>query len=84
MEIVYPPSDELKRKYHISAKARALAAWMQMVVFDDIVTSTSHRRVSRALARARAAFIATRPVAPRPMVYYAFGQEEGYEIGRAR
>jgi SAM-dependent methyltransferase len=90
VEIVYPPSDELKRRYHISANithlpsARALAAWMQMVGFDDIAASTSHRRVSRALARARAAFIATRPIAPRSTVYYALGQEEGYEIGRAR
>lgn len=89
VEIVYPPSDELKRKYHISANithlpsTRALVAWMQMVGFDRITASTCHRRVSRALARARAALVGTRPVTPRATTYYALGQEEGYEIGRS-
>jgi SAM-dependent methyltransferase len=90
VEIVYPPSDELKRRYHISANithlpsARALAAWMEMVGFERITASTCHRRVSRALARARAALIGTRPVTPRSTVYYALGEADGYEIGRAR
>jgi len=90
VEIVYPPSDELKRRYHISANithlpsARALAAWMEMVGFESITASTCHRRVSRALARARAALIGTRPVTPRSTVYYALGEADGYEIGRAR
>lgn len=90
VEIVYPPSEALKRRYRISANithlpsARALAAWMEMVGFERITASTCHRRVSFALARARAALIGTRPLTPRRGVYYALGQDEGYEIGRAR
>ena len=90
VEIVYPPSAALKRKYHISANithvpsARALASWMAMVGFDHLVLSACHRRVSRALARARAAWLGTRSLSPRSSVYYALGPEEqGYEIGRA-
>ncbi len=89
VEILYPPSDALKRKYHISANithlpsARAIAAWLQMVGFDEVMTSRCHRPVSRALALARAAFIATRPVERRASVYYTLGQDDGYEIGRS-
>ena len=90
VEIVYPPSDELKRRYHISANithlpsARALASWMAMVGFDRLVQSGCHRRVSRALARTRAAWLGTRPSVSRSTVYYALGPEPGYEIGRSR
>ena len=89
VEVLYPPSPALKRKYHISANishlpsARALAAWMQMLGFERITAARCHCRVSRALARARAAFLGTKPSAARSPVYYALGQEDGYEIGRA-
>jgi SAM-dependent methyltransferase len=90
VEVIYPPSAELKRKYRISANinhlpsARAIAAWMEMIGFERIVRSRCHRRVSAALAAARAAYLGTRPSTPRPGLYYAFGDEDGYEIGRSR
>lgn len=89
VEVLYPPSQALKRKYHISANishlpsARALAAWMEMLGFDRVTASRCHRRVSRALARARAAFLGTKPAVPRSTVYYALGPDDAYEIGRA-
>ena len=90
VEIVYPPSDELKRRYHISANishlpsARALASWMAMVGFERVTPAACHRRVSRKMARDRAALFGTRPLAARPSLYYALGDSDGYEIGRSR
>jgi len=89
VEIVYPPSEALKRKYHISANishlpsAQAIASWMAMVGLERITPSACHRRVSRALGHARAAFLGTRPATPRAGVYYALGDGDGYEIGRS-
>jgi SAM-dependent methyltransferase len=89
VEIVYPPSDDLKQRYHISANithlpsARAIASWLAMLGFEQVMASACHRRVSRALARDRAAFLATRPVTTRAAKYYALGDADGYEIGRA-
>lgn len=89
VEIVYPPSDELKRKYHISANinhlpsARAIASWLGMLRFERVTASACHRQVSRALARDRAAFLATRSIDGAAGVYYALGDAEGYELGRS-
>jgi tRNA (mo5U34)-methyltransferase len=88
VEVLYPPSEEAKRKYHVSMNithlpsARAIESWMAMVGFERIQPSGCHRRVSAALARARAAFFGTRSA--RRGVYYALDHEEGYEIGSAR
>lgn len=89
VEIVYPPSDELERKYHISANinhlpsARAIASWLPMLRFERVTASACHRRVSRALARNRAASLATRPLGECAGVYYALGDGVGYELGRS-
>src|SRR5205807_467165 len=90
VEVLYPPSEKAKRKYHVSMNvthlpsARAIESWMGMVGFERIQPSGCHRRVSIALARARAAFLGTRSVTTRPAVYYTLDHEEGYEIGKAR
>jgi hypothetical protein len=89
VEVLYPPSDELKRKHHVSKNithlpsARAIESWLAMVGLERVVHATCHRRVSRDLSLARAAFLATRPLAPRPALYYALAGDEGYEIGKA-
>ena len=89
VEVLYPPSEEAKRRYHVSMNithlpsARAIESWLAMVGFERIVQATCHHRVSRDLALARAAYLATRPLAPRPALYYALAGDEGYEIGKA-
>jgi len=89
VEVLYPPSEKVKRKYHVSMNithlpsARAIESWLAMVGLERIVHARCHRRVSRDLALARAAFLATRPLAPRPALYYALAGDEGYEIGKA-
>jgi SAM-dependent methyltransferase len=89
VEIVYPPSDALKRAYRISANishlpsARAIASWLEMLGFERATASSCHRLVSRSLARDRAAFLATRPIDARAAVYYALGDSEGYALGRS-
>ena len=90
VQIVYPPSPALKRKYRISANithlpsARAIESWLAMVGFAHITPSGCHRRVSRALARARAAYLATRPVGGEAGRYYTISEEQGFVIGSAR
>ena len=63
--------------------ARAIESWLTMVGLERVVRARCHRRVSRALARARAAYLATRPLAQRPALYYALAGDDGYEIGKA-
>jgi len=81
VEVLYPPSEKVKRKYHVSMNithlpsARAIESWLAMVGLERIVHARCHRRVSRDLALARAAFVAT--------LYYALAGDEGYEIGKA-
>jgi SAM-dependent methyltransferase len=90
VEILYPPSEAVKRKYHISLNvthlpsARAVEAWLGMVGFERIVRAGCHRSASAALARARAAYLATKPVTARSGAYYELSGEEGFEVGRAR
>jgi len=89
VELLYPPSAQAKRKYHVSMNithlpsARAIESWLAMVGFERLVRSGCHRRVSRPLALARVAYLATRPLAPRPGLYYTLAGDDGYEIGRA-
>ena len=89
VEVLYPPSGKVKRRYHVSVNiphlpsARALESWLAMVGLDRIVRATCHRRVSRDLALARAAYLATRPLAPTTALYYALAGDEGYEIGKS-
>jgi SAM-dependent methyltransferase len=89
VEVLYPPSEKAKRKYHVSMNithlpsARAVESWLTMVGLERVVRARCHRRVSRALALARAAYLATRSLAPRPALYYALGGDDGYEIGKS-
>jgi hypothetical protein len=87
VEIVFPPSEELKRKYHISLNvthlpsALAVRSWLQMVGFTEVRLSGCHRAVSKALARARVAYLARRPLAGAEGTYY--GSESGFVIGKS-
>jgi SAM-dependent methyltransferase len=89
VEVLYPPSEKVKRKYHVSMNithlpsARAIESWLAMVGFERIVRATCHRRVSRDMGLARAAFLATRPLRPGAALYYALAGDEGYEIGKS-
>ena len=89
VEIIYPPSEEIKRKYHLSLNithlpsARGISSWLAMVGFERITPSPCHKRVSMRLARARAAYLATKPLDPKVGTYYSFEGEDGYEIGNA-
>jgi SAM-dependent methyltransferase len=89
VEVLYPPSEAAKRKYHVSMNithlpsAKAIESWLAMVGLERIVRASCHRRVSRDLALARAAYLATRPLAPRASLYYALAEGEGYEIGKS-
>jgi hypothetical protein len=89
VEVLYPPSEKVKRRYHVSMNithlpsARALESWLAMVGLARIVRATCHRRVSRDLALARAAYLATRPLAPTTALYYALAGDEGYEVGKS-
>jgi len=89
VEIIYPPSEEMKRKYHISMNithlpsAQAMASWMGMVGFQNIILSSCHRKVSGALAHARAAFLGTKPLQHGAGTYYNLWGDEGFVIGKA-
>jgi SAM-dependent methyltransferase len=87
VEIIFPPSVELKRKYHISLNishlpsALAIRSWLQMVGFAEVQPSRCHRAISKALARDRAAYIARRPLIAAEGLYYA--ADGGFVIGKA-
>src|SRR5262249_5795041 len=85
VEVLYPPSEAAKRKYHVThlPSAKAIESWLAMVGLDRIVRASCHRRVSRDLALARAAYLATPPLTPRASLYYALAEGEGYEIGKS-
>ena len=89
VEILYPPSDAVKKKYHLSLNithlpsATAIASWLGMIGFEDIRRARSLRAVSGALARSRAAFLARKPLTAKAGAYYAFDGEPGFEIGNA-
>lgn len=87
VEILYPPSERIVKKYHLSKNIthlpsmHAIASWLEMVGFRNIVRSQCHRKVSAALARHRAAFLCVKPLQPQPGRYYTLDGEEGFVIG---
>lgn len=89
VEIWYPSDKQAGRAYHVSTNvthlpsAKAVHSWLQMIGFSDIVKSTCHRSVTRALAADRAAFVARRPSENKPGVYYGHAGHD-FPIGRAR
>ena len=89
VEIIYPPSERIEKKYHLSPNithlpsARAVAAWLAMVGFERIMLSGCHRKSSRALARHRVAYFGTKPSGNPAGRYYRLGGDDGYVIGRA-
>jgi SAM-dependent methyltransferase len=90
VEILYPPSEAVKWRYHVSMNvthlpsARALESWLGMVGFERIVRAECHRKVSVALARHRAAYLATKPLEPKAGTYYDLTGDEGFQVGKAR
>ncbi len=90
VEIIYPPSEAIKRKYHLSLNithlpsSRAIASWLAMTGFEDVSPARFGHTVSAALARARAAYLARKPSSPRVGTYYAVHGDAGFEIGGAR
>jgi len=89
VEIIYPPSEAIKRKYHLSLNithlpsSRAIASWLAMTGFEDVSRAHFGHKVSAALARARTAFLARKPLAPKVGRYYAVHGDVGFEIGGA-
>ena len=89
VEVLYPPSERIERKYHLSRNithlpsARAVAAWLAMVGFERIVRSDCHRKASAALARHRVAYFGTKPLEPPTGRYYTLDGDEGYIVGKA-
>lgn len=89
VEIIYPSSERIERKYHLSPNithlpsARAVAAWLAMVGFERIIRSGCHRKSSAALARHRVAYFATKPLRVPAGRYYQLGGDEGYVVGKA-
>jgi len=87
VEIVFPPSEEMKTKYHVSLNvthlpsALAVHSWLQMVGFTDLRLSACHRAVSKNLARARVAYLARRPLVGAESTYYGSGS--GFVIGKS-
>jgi cyclopropane fatty-acyl-phospholipid synthase-like methyltransferase len=67
VEILYPPDPRVKKRYHLSfnithlPSQSAVLAWLQMAGFVRVERSGCHRRVSRALAKTRVAYISERP-----------------------
>jgi SAM-dependent methyltransferase len=67
---------------HVPSR-RAIASWLEMVGFDVVLESRCHRQVGRALAQARAAFIARRSGEGEGGSYYTHTQGN-YPIARSR
>jgi SAM-dependent methyltransferase len=67
VEIIYPPSEEHKKKYHVSGNVthlpsrQAIRSWLEMVGFADILDSKCFNAQSLFLGKDRAAFICKRP-----------------------
>jgi SAM-dependent methyltransferase len=88
VELWYPPPDAaIKRKHHISGNVthlpsrKAIESWLALAGFEEIRLSDCHRRQSRALARVRAAFVATR--GDKAGIYYSV-RGHHYEVGKSR
>ncbi len=89
VEIIYPPSVEYKRKYHVSLNvthlpsASAMEAWLKMVGFQEVRRSNCHKKQSAAMARNRAAFICRKVSSDFGGMYYALAKDEAYIVGRS-
>jgi SAM-dependent methyltransferase len=89
VEIWYPSDKALMNRYHLAGhithlpSRRAVESWLHMVGFRDIAPSSCHRRVTRALAADRAAFVARRPLEDVSGTYYS-SVGLNFGIGRAR
>lgn len=89
VEIWHDVDKQIHRRHHVSKNVThlpsrsAIASWLDMVGFEDILHSKCHRLVTRGLAADRAAYVARRPLKDRETGYYAF-IGLNYEIGRAR
>lgn len=89
VEVIFPPSPALKAKHHLSLNvshvpsARAVAAWLAMVGFDPVLRSACHRKVSRALARTRVAYLGTKPATAAAGLYYTLSEGDGFVVGKA-
>jgi hypothetical protein len=81
--IAYVSANHVSMNITHLPSAKAIESWLAMVGLECIVRASCHRRVSRDLALARAAYLATRPVAPGAAFYYALAEGEGYEIGKS-
>ena len=87
VEIIYPPSEEYKRRYHVSMNithlpsARAVEAWLTMVGFEDVRRSDCHRQQSSSLAKNRVAFLCRKPLEEVEAKY--LDRDGGYIIGKA-
>jgi SAM-dependent methyltransferase len=89
VEILYPPSPELCRRFRLSPNithlpsASAVASWLALIGFEQVLRSACHRQVSAALARNRVAYLARRPARPSDGRYYALDGEEGFVVGKS-
>ena len=89
VEIIYPPSPEYKRKYHVSQNvthlpsSSAIEAWLKMVGFQDIQRSSCHKKQSRKLTRDRTAFLCRKNDLEPDSSYYKIMNEGKYIIGKS-
>ena len=89
VQILYPFSEELKRRYHVSANVThlpsrlAVWSWLHMVGFERVELSSCHRQQSLFLAANRAAYLARRPKASESRGVYYASAEERYLVGKA-
>lgn len=88
VEIWHGVDKSVHRQYHVSKNIThlpsrlAIRSWLEMVGFEDVYTSTCHRKITRGLAAHRAAFVARRPLADAAAGYYSF-VGLNYDIGKA-
>jgi SAM-dependent methyltransferase len=89
VEIWYPADKAASRAYHVSANVthlpsiKAVESWLDMIGFAEVEKSACHRRVGRALAAMRVAYIAKRPVDSMLGNYYSHVGHD-FPLGRAR
>ncbi len=90
VQILHPPSQDNKKKYHVSnnvthlPSSLAIRSWLEMVDFENIQKSSCHYRQSRVLAKTRVAYLCQRPdqVNTHRGQYYQH-TERVYEIGKS-